>query len=143
MLKLPSMAAAWADLGGSVRVYHRPASSAEVAAATAWARSQAGDMAERLPGFSPSEAELTNIRWGLATIALGRLCITEWEGVEGDCTPDAVASLLTIPQYAAAYLAVALNVERAVTDEGNACAPAPNGDTVGAPNTAEGVARQG
>lgn len=143
MFKLPSAAPAWADLGEGVRVYHRPASSTEVAAATAWARAQAGDMAQRLPGFAPSDTELTNIRWGLATIALGRLCITEWAGVEGDCTPDGVAALLSVPGFAAAYLSAALGVEQAVTDEGNGCAPAPNGGTAGAPTIAEDAVPQG
>lgn len=143
MLKLPSVAPAWADLGQGVRVYHRPASSTEVAAATAWARAQTAEMAERLPNFKPNDTELTNLRWGLATIALGRLCVTAWEGVEGDCTPDGVASLMTIPDFAAAYLPIALGVENAVSAEGNGSAPAPNGGTAGAPNTAEAAARQG
>lgn len=142
MLKLPSMAPAWADLGRGVRVYQRPASTTEVAAAIAWARAQTAQMAERLPDFKPTETELTNLRWGLATIALGRLCVTAWEGVEGDCTPDSVASLLTLPDFASAYLPIALGVEDAVSAEGNGCAPAPNGDTAGAPTTAEAAGRQ-
>lgn len=142
MLKLPSLAPMWSDLGQGVRVYHRPASSTEVAAATAWARAQTAEMAERLPNFKPNDTDTANLRWGLATIALGRLCITAWEGVEGDCMPDGVAALMTIPDFAAAYLPIALGVENAVSAEGNASAPAPNGDTAGALNTAEAVSRQ-
>lgn len=142
MLKLPSIAPAWADLGQGVRVYHRPASSTEVTAATAWARAQTAEMAERLPNFKPSDTDLSNLRWGLATIALGRLCVTAWEGVEGECTPDGVAALMTIPDFASAYLPIALGVEQAVSAEGNGCAPAPNGDTAGALNTAEAAGRQ-
>lgn len=148
MLRLPSAAPAWADLAQGVRVLHRPAGSAEVAAAVAWSRAEAAAMAARLPGHTMSEAERTGILWGLATIALGRLCVTDWQGVadaEGNaapCTPDGVAALLALPEMASAYLPLALSVENAVRDEGNGSAPAPSGTTAGAPNTAEGAAPQ-
>jgi len=136
MLTLPSFDPAWVDLAQGVRVLHRPARSAEVTAATAWARGQATAMAERLPGFEPSETDLVNLRWGFATIALGRLCITDWQGVTGDCTPDGVAALLALPDMARAYLPHALGVEAVVSAEGNASAPAPTGTTAGAETTA-------
>lgn len=141
MLKLPTFAPAWVDLAEGVRVLHRPAGSSEVAAATAWARGQAADMAQRLPGFAPTEDQLLSLRWGLATIALGRLCISAWEGVEGECTPDGVAALLSLPAMASAYLPHALGVEVALSAEGNGSAPAPSGTTAGAPNTAGDAAQ--
>lgn len=143
MLRLPTAEPRWSDLVQGVRVLHRPAGSADVQASTAWARAETAAMSARLPGFAPDEAALSNIRWGLATIALGRLCITAWEGVEGACTPDAVAALLQIPDMAAAYLPLALNVENAVSAEGNGSAPAPSGTTAGAVNTAGAAAPAG
>ena len=143
MLKLPSYEPAWVDLAHGVRVLHRPARSAEVTAAVAWARGQAAATAQRLPGFEPTETDMVNLRWGFATIALGRLCITDWQGVEGDCTPDGVAALLALPDLARAYLPHALGVETAVSAEGNGCAPAPTGTTAGAVSIAEAAAPQG
>lgn len=137
MLRLPSTAPRWIDLSAGVRVYHTPATSTEVAVASAWARAEAAKMAERLPGFAPTEQEINGLRWGLATIALGRLCISDWEGVEGDCTPDGVAALLTRSDMASAYLPAALSIEQAVGMEGNGLAPAPSGSTAGALSIAE------
>jgi hypothetical protein len=143
MLRLPSAAPAWLDLVQGVRVLHRPATPAEFTAAHAWARARATEAEAALRGrlaVEPSEADRANAWAGFLTMGLARLCISDWEGVEGDCTPEGCAALMQVHGMAEIYLPAAMALVRAMADEGNGSAPAPSGTTAGAPTTAEGAA---
>jgi hypothetical protein len=137
MLKLPSAEPAWLDLPRGVRVLHRPASPAEYVAANAWAHARATEaedaMRERLGDVTTDHRGLYA---GFLCIALARLCVTAWEGVEGDCTPDGLAALMQVHGMAEVYLVAAMALVMGLRDEGNGSAPAPNGTTAGAPTTA-------
>jgi hypothetical protein len=73
---------------------------------------------------------------GFTSIALARLTITAWEGVEGDCTPDACAVLMQMIGMAEEYFPAALAVMMAHDAEGNAFAPAPSGTSAAGAITA-------
>ncbi len=145
MLRIPSIAPAWIDLALGVRVLHKPATPAELAAATAWARGRADEaeaaLRDRLGLVN--ETDRSNAWAGFLTVALARLCVPEWEGVEGDCTPEGVGALMQVAGMAEAYLPHALSAVRAIEAEGNASAPAPSGTMAGAPNIAAGAESQG
>lgn len=130
-LRLPSFDARWTDLTQGVRVYHRPATRAEVTAASAWARQEADKAAEAsaalLGGPAPPADRVAALVMGFTSIALARLTITAWEGVDGDCTPDGCAVLMQMIGMAEAFFPAALAVMMAQDAEGNASAPAPSG----------------
>jgi hypothetical protein len=147
MLKLPSAAPAWLAMPQGVRVLHRPATGAEIEAASAWAAGRAASAVEDAAAAArgrlgvaevpePAPEKMRALVTGYVVIGLGRLCIAAWEGVDAPCEPDAIERLLTMPEMAAAYLPAALGLADALAAEGNGSAPAPNGTTAGAQNTA-------
>jgi hypothetical protein len=148
MLRLPSFDPQWLDLPQGVRVLHKPVTDAECLAASAWARRMADDaladmQAQRLRALDIAdnaeldEAQRAKLHNGYLVQAIARLCITAWEGVEGDCTPEAVSLLMRMPMMAEAYLPAAMAPLLGLQAEGNASGAAPNGTTAAAPNTAE------
>lgn len=146
-LRLPSFDARWTDLAQGVRVYHRPATRAEVTAASAWARQEADKATEAtaalLNGAKPSDDRMAAVVMGFTSIALARLTITAWEGVEGDCTPDACAVLMQMIGMAEAFFPAALSVMMQQDAEGNGFAPAPNGTLAAGAITATHAPSQG
>ena len=146
MLRLPSFQAAWIDLAHGVRVEHRPATSAELAAANAWATQEAtktmAAYSASLGGMEVSEAHRRALVTGYTAVALARLCVTAWEGVEGEFSPDGLAALMQVSGMVDSYIVAALSALNAQSAEGNAFAPVPNGTSPGAPNTAVGAAPQ-
>lgn len=146
MLRLPSFEASWHDLARGVRVLTRPATRAEITAASAWARQEADKALSaasgRLDGLEASHDRREAVQMGYTAIALARLCVTDWQGVDGDCTPENIGALMQVPGMVEAYTPIALAAVTALSAEGNASAPALNGTTAGAPNTAEGAKPQ-
>lgn len=140
MLRLPSFEATWSDLARGVRVLTRPATRAEITAASAWARQETDKAmaacAGRLDGLEASQERRDAVQMGYTAIALARLCVTAWDGVEGECTPDNLGALMQVPGMVEAYMPIALAAVTALDAEGNGSAPAPNGITAGAPTTA-------
>lgn len=146
MLRLPSTEPAWLDLPQGARIQHRPAQAADIAAAQAWTRHQIAAENERrasllgLPEMPEDEAR--GARYGYFAVALARLCVTAWEGVDAEFSAENVGRLMVLPGMAAAYLPAALGLDAALSAEGNASAPAPSGTSAGAPTTAEGAESQ-
>lgn len=146
MLRLPSFDATWVDLARGVRVLARPATRAEITAAAAWARQETDKALSaasgRLEGLEASNDRREAVQMGYTAIALARLCVTAWDGVEGDCTPENIGALMQIPGMVEAYTPVAFAAVTALDAEGNGSAPAPSGITAGAPNIAKDAATQ-
>lgn len=140
MLRLPSFDAAWVDMPRGVRVLHKPATDDVRRVVLSWARQEAeravAAKRDLLPGWQPAEQEEVNLRWGFVVAGFARLCITDWTGVDAPFSPDAAAQLMQLDDMAAAYLELVLAPLRALDEEGNVYAPAPNGTTAGALITA-------
>lgn len=138
-LKLPSFEPAWLDLPHGVRVQYRPATDADMAAAGVWARAEASRLEDerrtRL-GLETDAEQRTTIVIGATVLALARLCVLAWDGVEGDCTPERAAALMQINGMTEGFLAAVTSAWMPLVAEGNASAPAPNGTTAGAQTTA-------
>lgn len=141
MLRLPTAGPRWLDLPQGVRLLHRPAAGSDIAAAAPWAKARAADLLGRLgaataPGDEAAQKRLAALEWGFFVIALGRLTIEAWEGVEDALSPETVEALLTMPDMAMPFFDAVMGLQTAVAAEGNGSAPAPNGTTAGAPDTA-------
>lgn len=146
MLRLPSFDQTWVDLAHGVRVQHRPATSAQLAAASNWATQEAArttaGYSAALGGLEVSERHQHALVTGYTAIGLARLCVTAWEGVDAEFTPDALAALMQVPGMVDAYIVASLSALNAQSAEGNVSAPAPSGTSPGAPITAEGAEPQ-
>lgn len=136
MLKLPSFDAAWVDMPRGVQVLHKPATDDVRRAVLSWARQEAArvvaDKGHALPGWAPGEEEENNLRWGYVVAGFARVCITDWRGVDAPFSPDGAAQLMQFEDMAVAYLQHVLAPLKALDEEGNVSAPAPNGTTAGA-----------
>lgn len=146
MLKLPSAEPAWLDLVSGVRVFHKPASPTQFTTAFSWARTRMEEAAAQQAaafGVEPTEDERNNAHAGFLAIGLARLCITAWEGVDAEFTPANVEALMQVHGMPEAYLPAAMALVTAARSEGNGSAPAPNGTTAGAPDTAKDAETQG
>lgn len=146
MLRLPSFEASWHDLARGVRVLTRPATRAEITAAASWGRQETDRALSAcvapLGGVEASQGSREAVHNYYTTIALARLCVTDWQGVDGDCTPENIGALMQVPGMVEAYTPIALAAVTALSAEGNAFAPALSGTTAGAPNTAEAAEPQ-
>jgi len=124
----------WLDLAPSVRIRVRPCTTALVMAARA-----SMTTAEPAPGLDPGD---DNARGAALLKTLARAAIVEWEGIGDEAgtaippSPERIDALLDLyPAFRAfetGYFLPALVLDA----EKNACAPAPNGTSAAAPNTA-------
>ncbi len=124
----------WLDLAPSVRLRVRPCTTALVMAARA-----SMTTAEPAPELEPGD---DNARGAALLKALARAAIVDWEGIGDEAgaaippSPERIDALLDLyPAFRAfetGYFLPALELDA----EKNASAPAPNGTSAAAPNTA-------
>ena len=137
----------WLDLPFGVRIKVRPLDAALFAAATTLA---ADTLARTRPDFvraieagNSAQAVSDGVWAATLTTALATLTILDWTGViddeSGPCPPDAAfiehvfqRNWMIALEFHRLYV---LQAEGLVA-EGEDCAPAPNGSSVGAPNIA-------
>lgn len=79
--------------------------------------------------------------------AIGRLVITDWEGVGDDAgtaiapTPEGIDALLDLWPFAEAFQQLYLGPALLLDAEKNASAPLPTGTSAGAPDTAQAASK--
>ena len=119
------------DLGHGVRVTVLPAPTALMMAA------------RRIAATEPAGTD--DERIAALVKAIGRLVITEWEGVGDHAgttiapTPEGIDALLDLWPLAEAFQQQYLGPALLLDAEKNASAPLPTGTSVGAPGTAQAV----
>jgi hypothetical protein len=119
----------WLDLAPSVRIRVRPCTTALV-------------MAARASMTASGEGDDDNARGAAMLKALARVAIVDWKGIGDEAgaaippSPERIEALLDLyPAFRAfetGYFLPALVLD----EEKNASAPAPNGTSAAAPNTA-------
>ena len=121
------------DLGHGVAVTVLPATTALMMAAR---RAAAGNSA------TTDDERITCL-----VKAIGRLVITEWEGVGDDAgiaitpTPEGIDALLDLWPFAEAFQQLYLGPALLLDAEKNVSAPLPTGTSVGAPGTAQAASK--
>ena len=143
----------WLDLPLGVRLLVRPLDTAVYEACRYRAareakriideRKQAGDDAP------VDEDEADGLATWLVTVALARVAIIDWRGVEGaegsglaPVDDTTVSDLMRIPLIASEFRARILEPYERLVAEGNASGPTPNGASAAASTTAENAKRK-
>jgi hypothetical protein len=129
----------WLNLGNGVRVEVLPFTAALMLEIRAVYRREIADLGK---DGVPVHPEDLGLRF---TQCVARHAIIGWEGVgdhDGeplDCTPEGVAALMGLYQYAKAFEVAYVGPRMALDAEKNGSSPAPNGTSAGARNTADGA----
>ncbi len=144
----------WLDLPLGVRLLVRPLDTAVYEACRYRAAREAKriiDERERSGDDAPvDEDEADGLATWLVTVALARVAIIDWRGVEdaegsGPAPVDdtTVSDLMRIPLIASEFRRRILEPYERLVTEGNVSGPTPNGASAAAPTTAENAKRKG
>ena len=123
---------------GPARLHVRPAGQIDMLIARSLAE-------QRFVGIVPDgialdEDQERRIKFGLVVMALAERCLLAWEGVGAEMTAENISALIDTHSGIIDVLAPKLLATHlALSAEGNASAPAPNGTTAAGQSTATGA----